>query len=147
MQPGVCCGVDPCLYDVQDRVHTVYFDDVMFDRITDQTRFCNECRTCCFGGKGERVRMDSPVCCSCCQRGSFPCFCIPICCPKSLCPCILRHEIYVADAQKGLHEIKKAHELAMNNELYALLDKNDYHNNNNSNNNDRELSYTVISSD
>src|SRR5690348_7428049 len=45
MKPGLCFGVDPCMYDIQDNVRTIYFDDVMFDRITDQTRTCNECRT------------------------------------------------------------------------------------------------------
>jgi hypothetical protein len=119
LHPGVCCGVDPCLYDVQDRVQVVYFDDVMFDRVTDKTRFCNECRTCCFGGKGERIRMDAPTCCGCCQRGSFPCICIPFCCPKSFCPCILRFEIYVDDAQKGLYEIKKARESALKSDLFT----------------------------
>lgn len=118
IQPGVCCGIDPCLYDIQDKVQVVYFDDVVFDRLTDQTRYCNECRTCCFGGKGERIRMDAPTCFGCCQRGSSPCICIPFCCPKSLCPCILRFEIYVDDAQKGLYEIKKAREAALRKDLY-----------------------------
>jgi len=53
MKPGLCCGVDPCEYDVQDNISVLYFDDKMFERITDQTRFCNECRTCMFGGKGK----------------------------------------------------------------------------------------------
>jgi hypothetical protein len=121
MQPGVCCGVDPCLYEVQDSVQVLYFDDVVFDRITDQTKFCNECRTCVFGGKGERIRMDSPTCCSCCQRGRFPCICVPICCPKAICPCILRYEIYLEDAQKGLYEIKKAREKAIASDLYRWV--------------------------
>jgi hypothetical protein len=124
MQPGVCCGVDPCLYNIQDRVSVVYYDDLVFERITDQTRFCNECRTCCFGGKGERIRMDAPTCFGCCQRGVFPCICIPFCCPKSCCPCILRYEIYVDDAQKGLYEIKRAREAALKNELYSARKKN-----------------------
>ena len=123
MQPGVCCGIDPCLYDVQDHVQVLYFDDVVFDRITDQTRFCNECRTCVFGGRGERIRMDSPMCCSCCQRGSFPCVCVPICCPKALCPCILRYEIYLEDAQKAVYEIKKAREATMTHEVYGWVEK------------------------
>lgn len=118
MQPGVCCGIDPCLYDVQDRVHVVYYDDVMFDRITDQTRYCNEFRTCCFGGRGERIRIDSPVCCGCCQRGYFPCFCVPMCCPKSCCPCMVRYELHVQDAQQGLHAISHARQTALMNDLY-----------------------------
>jgi hypothetical protein len=91
----------------------------MFDRITDQTRFCNELLTCLCGGNGERIRIDSPTCCGCCQRGAAPCICVPSCCPKWICPCMLRHEIYVHDAQKALYEIKKARKAAANNELYA----------------------------
>lgn len=121
LKTGLCCGIDPCLYEVQDNINVVYFDDIMLDSLTDRTRTCNECRTCLFGGRGERIRMDSPVCCSCCQRAVFPCPCVPSCCPKSLFPCILRHEIYVEDAQKGLYEIKKARLAAMNNELYHKL--------------------------
>lgn len=107
------------MYDVQDNVTVLYFDDVMFESITDQTRACNECRTCLFGGRGERVRVDSPVCCSCCQRASFPCPCVPTCCPKSLFPCLLRHEIYMEDAQKGLYEIKKARSKALESDFYC----------------------------
>eukprot|EP01034_Spumella_vulgaris_P022581 gene22579-28714_t len=73
MKPGLCFGVDPCMYDIQDNVKTIYFDDIII-----------------------------------CQRSAFPCPCVPICCPKTLFPCILRHEIYMEDAQKGLYEIKKA---------------------------------------
>lgn len=108
MKEGLCCGVDPCMYDVQDNVKVVYFDDVMFDRMTDKTRCCHECRTCLFGGRGERLRIDAPICCGCCQRGSMPCPCVPVCCPSAICPCLLRHEIHMKDAQQGLYEIKKA---------------------------------------
>jgi hypothetical protein len=124
MQRGPCCGVDPCLYEVQDNVKVLYFDDVMFERMTDQTRTCHECRTCLFGGKGERVQIDSPVCCSCCQRGSFPCLFVPVCCPSIICPCILRHEIYLEDAQKGLYEIKKARSATLKDSLYYTLPPN-----------------------
>ena len=85
----------------------------------DQTRACNEFQTCCFGGRGERIRLDSPACCQCCQRSTFPCPCLPTCCPLSLCPCLLRFEIYVEDAQKGLYEIKKAREAALQNKFYS----------------------------
>lgn len=123
LKQGTCCGIDPCMYDIQDSVTVLYFDDVMFESITDQTRTCNECRTCLFGGRGERVRMDSPACCSCCQRASFPCFCLPTCCPKSVFPCLLRHEIYMEDAQKGLYDIKKAREKALESNFYHKQDE------------------------
>ena len=38
LQKGNCFGVDPCLFDIQDHVTVLYYDDPMFDRITDQTR-------------------------------------------------------------------------------------------------------------
>ena len=111
--PEIVCSstslcIDPCLYSIKDRVHVVYFDDVMLDRITDQTRFCNECRTCLCGGRGERIRFDSTCCSGLCLRSSFPCPCIPAFCPAACFPCAWRHEIYVKDASKALYEIKAA---------------------------------------
>jgi hypothetical protein len=123
MQQGNFCGVDPCMYGIQDKINVVYFDDVMFENITDKTRSCNEFRSCLFGGKGERVRIDSPICCSCCQKASFPFLCVPMFCPKSCCPCMLRHEIYMKDAQKGLYDINKARENALHNPFYCNPNK------------------------
>ena len=34
LSPGSCCGIDPCLYDIQDNIRVLYFDDIMFDSIT-----------------------------------------------------------------------------------------------------------------
>eukprot|EP01038_Epipyxis_sp_PR26KG_P012117 gene12117-16223_t len=121
MMPGICCGIDPCLFNVQDNVNVIYFDDIMFESITDRTRICNECRTCICGGRGERIRMDSPACCNCCQRSTIPCLFIPSICPKSLCPCILRHEIYMKDAQQGLYDIKKARTKRLENDEVKIL--------------------------
>lgn len=108
MKTGSCLGVDPCLYIIKDQVYVVYFDDVMFDSITDQTRFCNECRTCFCGGRGERIRIDSTCCFGLCLRSSFPCPCIPTFCPTALFPCSWRHEINVEDASKAMYEIRAA---------------------------------------
>lgn len=119
MKHGTCFGIDPCIYDIQDHVQVLYFDDPMFDRITDQTRTCNECRTCICGGKGERIQIDSPCCFNLCQRAACPCPCVPICCPNYICPCALRHEIYVEDAQKGKYEISRTLAAARANALYA----------------------------
>jgi hypothetical protein len=33
---GSCCGIDPCMYTVRDNVHVLYFDDPVFDHISDQ---------------------------------------------------------------------------------------------------------------
>ena len=118
MKAGSCLGVDPCLYQIHDNVHVVYYDDIMFDRITDQTRVCNECRTCLCGGRGERIRIDSTCCFGICLRASFPCACIPTCCPTSCFPCAWRHEIYVTDASKALYEIKAALRKATGSSFY-----------------------------
>jgi hypothetical protein len=116
---GSCCGIDPCYYDIKDNVNVLYYDDPMFVRISDQTRVCNECRTCLFGGRGETVQIDSPCCHGLCHRASFPCLYVPACCPLSLAPCALRYEIHIADAQKGMYEIKKAVQAARCDAIYT----------------------------
>ena len=118
MKHGSCCGIDPCIYEIQDEVRVVYFDDNLFTRITDQTRCCNELRTCLFGGKGERIQLDSPCCCNLLQRATFPCPCVPICCPTALFPCQMKHAIYVEDAQKGKYEIEQIRKSALDDSLY-----------------------------
>jgi len=87
-----------------------------------QTRPCNDILTCLFGGQGERIQIDSPCCFGCFQRSSFPCPFLPMCCPTTLFPCILRHEIYVSDAEQGTFQIKLAREAAFADPLY-LEDK------------------------
>lgn len=119
MQTGVCCGVDPCLFQVKDHVHVLYYDNDVFKNMTDQTRFCNECLTCLFGGSGERIRLNGPICCGVCIRGSCCCMYVPVCCPKACCPCMHRYDLYVEDAQKGLFEIKKARDAALSSDLHA----------------------------
>ena len=119
LKQGFCFGVDPCVYDIQDNVTVLYYDDPIFDRITDQTRCCNECRTCICGGSGERIQIDSPCCCNLCQRSACPCPCVPICCPSYFCPCALKYEIYVQDAQRGKYDINKALNAARNSVLYG----------------------------
>lgn len=119
LKTGSCLGLDPCEYDIQDRVHTVYFDDPMFDSITDKTRCCNETRTCIGGGKGERIQLSSTCCCGCCYRSAFPCPFVPICCPISVFPCAARYDIYTADAQKSLYEIKRLRAIATSQALYS----------------------------
>jgi len=124
MKYGTCCGIDPCVYDIQDNVKVLYFDDPIFDRLTDQTRSCNECATCLFGGNGERLLIDSPVCCGICQRATFPFICAFSFCTSYCCPCMLQHNIYLEDAQKGLYEIKKARNACLKNDLYTDKDVN-----------------------
>lgn len=127
LQPGLCCGVDPCLFKVHDQVHVLYFDDDMFLHISDQTRFCNEFLTCLFGGNGERIRLNGSPCCfgACIRANSSCCMFVPVCCPKTVCPCMIRQDIYVEDAQKGLYEIKKAREAALGSEIHTWLTKSE----------------------
>lgn len=118
MKHGSCCGVDPCMYEVQDRTHVLYFDNPIFDRITDQTRCCNDLRTCLCGGRGERIHIDSPCCYSLCLRGTFPCCFIPSCCPSVLSPCAWQYDVYIEDATQGLYEITRARNAALQSEMY-----------------------------
>lgn len=115
LQPGICCGVDPCLFKANDHVNVLYYDDDMLQNVSDQTRFCNEFLTCMFGGSGERIRLTGPACCFglCIRANSYCCMFVPICCPKIFCPCMMRHDIFVEDAQKGLYELRKARDAAI----------------------------------
>ena len=117
---GSCCGVDPCLFDIQDRVKVVYFDDPMLHRLTNTTRSCNECRTCLCGGRGERIQISTPCCCGLAYRAACPCvcMCVPICCPTALFPCTMRHEIYIEDANQGIYALREAIRAAQDNPLY-----------------------------
>jgi hypothetical protein len=36
MQHGPICGVDPCMYDIKDKVSVMYFDDLDFNQISDK---------------------------------------------------------------------------------------------------------------
>lgn len=105
---GNCFGIDPCLYGVQDNPQVVYYDDPMIDEISDQTRWCNETRTCLNGGSGERVQLTSTCFFGICYRASFPCPCVPVCVPTALFPCARRRVLYLKDAAEGIHEIKNA---------------------------------------
>ena len=118
---GACLGIDPCLFDVQDHVRVVYFDDPMLQRLTNTTRTCNECRTCLFGGRGERIQISAPCCCGLAYRATCPCpcMCVPVCCPTALFPCTMRHEIYLEDANQGIYALQAAIRSAQENPLYV----------------------------
>ena len=78
-----------------DHVSVVYYDDPMFERLTDKTRCCNSTREYCCGGEGERVRIDASCLGGLCIRGSFPFCFIPCCVPECMAPCALQHNIMV----------------------------------------------------
>ena len=106
---GNCCGQSLCMYRIQDQVTVLYFDDPMIKDIQNKTRCCNDVRTWCCGGVGERVMINNTFCYGACARGLFPCPCVPSCCPSLLCPCMLSYNLYVKDANKAVVEIKSAH--------------------------------------
>ena len=81
MREGPCLGIDPCIFDVQDHVRVVYFDDPLFGQIKNTTRSCNEFLSCLCGGRGESLRISATCCFGTGYRGPCPCLCIPICCP------------------------------------------------------------------
>mmetsp|Transcript_25248 Transcript_25248/g.25477 ORF Transcript_25248/g.25477 Transcript_25248/m.25477 type:complete len:229 (+) Transcript_25248:102-788(+) len=116
---GPCFGVDPCMYEIRDRISVLYYDDPIFDRISDKTRCCNTLLTCLCGGKGERIQIDSPCCFNLCQRASCPCPCLPICLPNCMFSCFLRHDIFVSDAQQGMFQIEMARKAALSDALYV----------------------------
>jgi len=95
--PLYTCGMSCCLYEIHDKVSLLYFDDPNFRRIRNTTRCCNDTRTACCGGRGERIRIDSPVCFNLCVRGTLPCPFVPVCC-TSCCPCAIQQDIYVKRA-------------------------------------------------
>ena len=99
---GDCCGLSLCYYDIQDNISVIYYDDPMFESVSNKTRCCNESRTVCCGGQGERVRISSTFCNGLCIRGILPCPCVPNlpcleCCPCIEC-CALQANIYVKPA-------------------------------------------------
>ncbi|GMI26296.1 hypothetical protein TeGR_g5513 [Tetraparma gracilis] len=110
---GNCFGVSCCYFRAQDHVTVIYFDDPMFDRITDKTPCCNQCATWCCGGEGELIQIDSKFCFGCCYRSVLGAgACVPVCCAASCCPCyplVIKHKIWVAnaaDAKAGILEAR-----------------------------------------
>ena len=51
---GNCFGSSCCYFRALDHVNVIYFDDPMFDRINDKTPCCNDFKSWCCGGEGER---------------------------------------------------------------------------------------------
>lgn len=101
---GMCCGISLCWYDITDNVKILYYDDARLKNGRISTpgapKCCNDARIFCCGGRGELVRIDSPLCYKSylegmCVRGSMPCPFIP-CCLAGICPCANHYNIYVA---------------------------------------------------
>lgn len=111
---GGPCGINCCGYRVQDNVHVVYYDDPILNEITDQTRCCNDNRTHCCGGEGDEIQLRHTFCLGCCVKALPPFLCVPICCPRSLCPCAVSHTLYVriGTAPEALRQLVKARDQA-----------------------------------
>lgn len=41
LSKGPCCGVDPCMYGVEDHVSVLYYDSPAFENISDSVRITN----------------------------------------------------------------------------------------------------------
>lgn len=41
LNKGPCCGVDPCMYDIEDRVSVLYYDNPVFENISDKVTVKN----------------------------------------------------------------------------------------------------------
>jgi hypothetical protein len=109
---GNCCGDSLCLYRAQDDIKVLYFDDPMFNNINNRTRPCNTCQTFLCGGEGERVQFDSKFCFDCCYRAYPPLFCVPCCCYPCCRMAVIRHEIWVENAEDAIRDIKQARDNA-----------------------------------
>eukprot|EP00622_Pseudochattonella_farcimen_P007552 FR743564.1.p1 GENE.FR743564.1~~FR743564.1.p1 ORF type:complete len:211 (+),score=1.21 FR743564.1:128-760(+) len=99
--PVYTCGMSCCLYDIQDQVKVAFFDDPLLRRVSNSTRCCNDVRTVCCGGRGERIRIDAPICFGLCVRGDLLCPLVPICCTGCM-PCAMSEEIHVKRARWGM---------------------------------------------
>ena len=97
-----------CLYNIRDNIKVIYYDDPIFQRLSDQTRCCHQCRTCVCGGRGEMLQIDAPCCYNMCHYTGVPCLLAPSCLSSTMLPCCTyKHEIYLENAQKGMYEINK----------------------------------------
>jgi len=105
---GNCCGVSCCELAVQDDIRVLYFDDIYFDDVRNDTRYCNDCRTFCCGGRGEEVQIESTFGFGMCKRGRVALSCVPACFPDICCPCLVKSELWVEDANTAVKVIKMA---------------------------------------
>lgn len=105
---SACCVSSCCAARVQDRVTVLYFDDIMFGRVRNKTKWGHRLRTFLCGGRGERLRIDATSCGGMCVHASTPCcHCVPVCCADVL-SCTAAHDLWVMDADAAASEIRAA---------------------------------------
>lgn len=107
------CCFDPCEYVINDNVMVIFYDDPIFDSITDQLDCGSSCWALCFGSKGEKIRFENKCFYGLCVEGSCPCPIIPNFCPRAACPCYINREVYVKNSQNAIYEIRKARSQAL----------------------------------
>ena len=73
-----------------DDITVMYFDDLHFENIKNNTRRCNDCKTFWCGGRGEQVLIDYRFFWGLCKRGRGAMVCVPSCCPDLCCPCFVK---------------------------------------------------------
>jgi len=118
---GDCFGSSCCYFRAKDNVKVMYFDDPAFDQITDKTPTCNDMKTWCCGGEGERIEITAKFCWGCCYRAyppficGFPTCCYvlgQLCCVGELCVCVQKADIWVENASDAMRDIKEARDNA-----------------------------------
>mmetsp|Transcript_12033 Transcript_12033/g.17103 ORF Transcript_12033/g.17103 Transcript_12033/m.17103 type:complete len:216 (-) Transcript_12033:706-1353(-) len=112
MARGDCCGCSPCQLAVRDDVTVLYFDDIHFNDVKDDTRNCNDGKTFWCGGRGEKIRIETDFAFGMLRRGRGGAIsCVPTCCCTEVlcCPCTaVESEIWVENADSAVKIIKMA---------------------------------------
>lgn len=110
---GNCCGSSCCYFRAQDNVNVIYFDDPLFDQISNQTPCCHDISTWCFGGEGELIEINSKFFFGMCYRAIPPFICgVPCCCRCCCKPFMISSEIQVDNAVEAIRDIKEARDNA-----------------------------------
>jgi hypothetical protein len=79
-----------------------------FDKIRNSTRFCNDARSWCCGGNGQRVQIVNEFCGGMCYVGRNGCPCCPSCCPDCVSrPFTYQYNIYCEDADTTVRRNEK----------------------------------------
>jgi hypothetical protein len=117
MKEGICCGVSPCLFRIEDDQQLVMFDDPMMNSIKNETPCCcNGLIQTCYGGEGETVAFAQTMCGGlfvrvvCPMSNNICCIpfsCAPICLASKW-PFARYKQMYVKDASEAIPRIKKA---------------------------------------
>jgi len=110
---GYFCGSACCEMDIKDNITVLYFDDMHFGEVTNQTRRCNDIKSFCCGGEGQIVQIESRFCWGMCKRGGpCPFLFAPICFTRRCCSCLISYELHVEHADSAIEAITMARDSA-----------------------------------